>query len=423
MEGIKTEVGAITDNAKANGFWTPDREGVLRKGLPEEANAKGEAIDKMRALHPKLKKLNTIEKRLDGVAPSGLAIWMTAEFWKKEIDLALIEGIYSGKQKRPQAIERIRAVWPELEGEALRKRMEKLASDSQPEWFQKSFWESLDPILLAGLKQGKIEERQAIDKVLRLHPELRIERVWARIRDLRRRNRKAIQPQAGPFPWTEEQEHSLLALCGEVGLKECVSRFQRETGWPRDAIIRKAHKLGLPKKEYQRKQEWSEIDRTFLLVSVRHVPVKRIARQLGRPEKAVWVQIWREGLPAACEEGYSRRELCRKFHVSSATLRGWIHAEWLKDGADRRIPERSVRELLRQHPDLVDWGRLDSEARQWALELSAKEEGASREEVVESNGSRVRPSCPKQLAATGQTQEALEDAGASNLHRTEPSRR
>jgi hypothetical protein len=407
MGEIKAEAGVVTGRSKVDSFWSPKREAVLRTGLPEGPNGKGKAIEKMRTLHPKLKKLNTIEKRLDGVTPIGLAIWMTAEFWKKEIDLALIEGIYAGKKKRPLAIERIRAVWPDLDGEALRERMEMLAFDSQPAWFQKSFWQHLDPILLAGTKQGKIGERQAIDKVLRLYPELRIERVWARIRDLRHRNRKATQPHIGPFPWTEERERRLLVLCGEVGLKDAASVFQQETGWRRDAIIRKAHKLGVPKKEYQRKQEWSEIDRTFLLVSVRHVPVKRIARQLGRPEKSVWVQIWREGLPGAWDEGYSRRELCRKFHVSSATLRGWIRAELLKDGADGRVPERSVRAFLRQHLELLDWNRLDPESREWALELSARDNDADTECLTagltgESRENGVKPSSAKQLAATAQ---------------------
>jgi hypothetical protein len=393
MEDVKAEAGATAAGANEGSFWTLDREDVLRNGLPDESIGKSKAIDRMRALHPKLKKLNTIEKRLEGVAPNGLPVWMTPEFWKKEIDLTLIEGIYGGKAKRRQVIDRIRAVWPELDGEWLSKRMGRLASDSQPAWFQKSFWEGLDPILLAGMRQGKTGERQAIDKVLRLHHELRIERVWARIRDLRRRNRKVSEPRAGPFPWTEEQERHLVALCEELGLKEATSVVQRDTGWPRDAIVRKAHNLGVPKKEYQRKQEWSEIDRTFLLISIRHVPVKRIARQLGRPEKAVWMQIWREGLSGAWEEGYSRRELCRKFHISSATLRGWIRAELLKDGADGRIPERFVRELLRQHPDLVDWDRLDSEARQWILDLFAKQDGADRDWPAEERDvSRVKPS-------------------------------
>src|SRR5579872_4700778 len=119
MEGIKTEVGTVTDTAKGDVFWTPDRENALRKGLPGEPNAKGKAIDRMRALHPKLKKLNTIQKRLDGLASNGLAVWMTPEFWKKEIDLTLIEGIYGGKARRPQAIERIRALWPDIGYEAL----------------------------------------------------------------------------------------------------------------------------------------------------------------------------------------------------------------------------------------------------------------------------------------------------------------
>jgi hypothetical protein len=418
MEGIK-EVGLVTGGTKKNDLWTPEREAILRRALPEEPNAKGKAIDKMRALHPKLKKLNTINKRLDGVSASGLAIWMTAEFWKKEIDLTLIEGIYAGKKNRPQAIERIRALWPELDGEALRERMEKLASDSQPAWFQKSFWQQLDPILAAGIKEGKTAERLAINKVLRLHPELRIERVWARVRDLRRRQ-KGGEPRAGPFPWTEEQEQNLLAVYADAGLKEAVSRLQRETGWPRDAIVRKAHKLGVPTKEYERKQKWSEVDRMFLLASVRHTPVRKIARQLGRPENAVWVQIWREGLPAACEEGYSRRDLCQKFHVSLPTLRLWIHAEWLKNGAGWRIPERSVRAFLHEHPDEVNWDRLDAEARNWALELSARDDDA-KDEVCKSRGSNVTDLSRQQLDATAQNQEALEDADASSRYRTATS--
>jgi hypothetical protein len=366
--------GALAGRGKESAFWTPDREDVLRNRLPNEPDGKSKAIDKLRTLHPKLKKLNTIEKRLDGTALNGLAVWMLPEFWKKEIDLALIEGIHGGRPKRLETIERIRAVWPELETEALLERMEKLAAETQPVWFQKSFWRRLDPILLPAIKLGTIGERKAVDKVIKLYPELRIERVWARIRELRRRKHKIDELQAGPFTWTEELEQHLLALYREMGLKEAVSTFSRERGWPRDAILRKVHKLGVPRKRYEKKQEWSEIDRTFLLLSIRHMPVKRIARQLERREKAVWVQIWREGLAGACEEGYSRRELCRKFHISPATLRGWIRAERLKEGAGGRIPERSVRAFLRQHSELVDWNRLDSDAREWVVELSAKED-------------------------------------------------
>jgi hypothetical protein len=404
MEEVKTKSDALNEDANDNDFWTCEREAVLQAGLPDEPNAKSKAIEKLRALHPKLKKLNTIQKRLDGAAPNGVAIWMTPAFWKKEIDLTLIEGIYGGKVRRPQAIERIRSLWPGFDAEPLLERMEELASESQPSWFQKNFCERLDPILLAGIKQGKIGERKAVDKALRLYPELRIERVWARVRDLRRQSRKAGEPRAGPLVWTKEREERLLALCSEIGLKDAVSTLQRETGWPRDAIVRKAHKLGVPKKQYQRKQEWSEIDRTFLLVSVRHVPVKKIARQLGRPEKAVWVQIWREGLPGAWEEGYSRRELCRRFHVSAATLHGWIRAEFLKDGADGRVPERSVRAFLRYHRELVNWDRLDPESYEWALELCATEEDTETDQAPEESGDNdVNPSSAKQLAATAQS--------------------
>jgi hypothetical protein len=402
MEEVQAEANVPAHGAEKPSFWTPERIDALRRMIPVEPNAKDEAIDKLRALHPKLKKPKAIQKRLDGSTPDGLAIWLTPEFWKREVDLTLIEGIFGGRAKRPQVIQRIQAVFPEFDGEGLRQRMETLAAETQPEWFQKNFWEGLDPILLAGMRQGKAGERKAVDKILREHHELRVERVWARVRELRRQNRKGSEPRAGP--WTNERDERLLALCSEMGLKNAVSVVQRETGWPRDSIVRRVHKLGIPKKQYQRKQEWSEIDRTFLLVSVRHVPVKKIARQLGRPEKAVWVQIWREGLRGAWEEGYSRRELCRKFRVSGATLRGWIRAELMKDGADGRVPERSVREFLRHHRELVDWDRLDPEDRQWTLELCTKDQdGEADGSMEESGGDGVKPSAAKQLAATAQT--------------------
>ena len=422
MEEVKAEADVPVHGAKKSSFWTPERVDVLRKMIPAEQTTKGDAIGKLRALHPKLKKAHAIEKRLDGITRGGVAVWLTPAFWKREIDLTLIEGIYGGKAKRPQAIERIQAVFPEFDAEELRARMETLAAESQPEWFQKNFWEHLDTILLAGMRQGKAEERKAVDKILREHRELRVERVWARVRDLRRQNRKASEPRAGP--WTKEQDERLLAFCSEVGLRDAVSVMQRETGWRRDAIVRRVHKLGVPKKQYQRKQEWSEIDRTFLLVSVRHVPVRKIARQLGRPEKAVWVQIWREGLRGAWEEGYSRRELCRRFHMSGATLRGWIRTELMKDGADGRIPERSVREFLRHHRELVNWDRLDPEDRQWALELCAKDEGEEADgSMEESGGGDVKPSTAKQLGATAQNREAREAGSASSGHHTEASNR
>ena len=402
MEEVKAEAGVPVDGAKKTSFWTPESVDSLRRMIPVEPNAKDEAIDKLRALHPKLKKANAIQKRLDGITRGGLAVWLTPEFWKREIDLTLIEGIYGGKAKRSQAIERIQAVFPEFDAKGLLHRMETLAAESQPAWFQKNLWQHLDPVLLAGMRQGKAGERKAVDKILREHHELRVERVWARVRELRRQKRKGSEPRAGP--WTKEEDERVLALCGEMGLKDAVSVMQRETGWPRDAIVRRVHKLGVPKKQYQTKQEWSEIDRTFLLVSVRHVPVRKIARQLGRPERAVWVQIWREGLRGAWEEGYSRRELCRKFHVSGATLRDWIRAELMKDGADGRVPERSVREFLRHHRELVDWKRLDPEDRQWALELCAKDQDEEADcSMEEGGGEGVKPSTAKQLAATAQT--------------------
>jgi hypothetical protein len=69
-----------------------------------------------------------------------------------------------------------------------------------------------------------------------------------------------------------------------------------------------------------------------------------------------------------------------------------------------RIPERSVRDFLRLHRQLINWELLDPEARQWALELSAKDEDEEPHGSAEEGGwEDVKPSHAKQLAAIAQT--------------------
>src|SRR5262249_35029974 len=139
-----------------------------------------QAVETMRALHPKLN-IETIRKRLEGTDPDHPPSWSNADFWRDEIDLALLDGIHDGSKGQSIALDRIITIWPKLDRDVLRARMEELALDALPEYLREKFWTGeLDRILLEGIRQGKLGERRAVDKILKIRPGLRIEIVWSR---------------------------------------------------------------------------------------------------------------------------------------------------------------------------------------------------------------------------------------------------
>src|SRR5262249_41757843 len=146
-----------------------------------------QALERMRALHPKLN-IETIKKRLDGTGTDHPPGWLNPNFWMDEIDLALLEGIQFGSREQQEAIARIRALWPQLSVEGLTDRMEEVATNDLPAYLCDDFWVGgLDRILLSGLKQGAQGAKAAVNKVLKIRPELRVEVIQRRLRQLARR--------------------------------------------------------------------------------------------------------------------------------------------------------------------------------------------------------------------------------------------
>jgi hypothetical protein len=131
---------------------------------------------------------------------------MTVEFWLGEIDLVLLEGIFSGRAGQTEVIERLCSTWAKLDSRELRNRMEELATTGLPPFLQDDFWqEELDTMLLDGIAAGGPRIRRAVDKVMRLNPDLRVEVIWARVRRLRKQRGKTIGEAfrfRGPPNWT-----------------------------------------------------------------------------------------------------------------------------------------------------------------------------------------------------------------------------
>jgi hypothetical protein len=259
--------------------------------------------------------------------------------------------------------------------------MEELANRGLPAFLRNGFWHDIDPILIVGLKAGGQAVFKAVGKVEREYRELRVEVIWARVRKLRRqvlgKREKGVR-----YKWTNELEQALLARAAVVGLSAAVSEICKKTGWSRAAIVRHAHKFGVPSETRGGRVPWTEADRNFLVQSICHVPVSAIARELGRTENAVWCKIWEEGLRARYEADHSQRELCRKLRVRAPIVRGWVEKGWLKLGRNDRIKDRSLKAFLEKHGDEINWDRAD---RGWIEEVigNAKDDSADDEQAMQ----------------------------------------
>jgi hypothetical protein len=405
------------DSVPAGDAWLPEAETILLKeimGPGSEHLDRNRAERAMRALHPRLKP-NAIERKLAPLTPDGSPQWRAVEFWLREIDFVLLEGVHSGRRGQSEVIERICQTWAELDTKILKERMEELAHRGLPKFLQEDFWheEGIDPILLAGLKAGGQALRQAVGKVQSMQRDLRVEVIWARVRRLRKQSRKKHR-RGLRCAWTKELDQQLFTLSAGLGLSAAVSEIREKTGWSRAAIVRRAHKLGVATGERGDRSPWTEADRNFLAQSIRHVPVKAIARELGRTENAVWCKIWEEGLRAPYEEDYSQRELCRRLHVRAPIVRGWIEKGWLKLGRNGRVKDRSLKAFFQEHGNELNWERVD---RAWVDLVigNAKGEESIDEEAMEC-GQALPDAIPPDPASDSC------DSG-SDVHRTATSRR
>lgn len=439
--------------AQNSAVWASDSAVVLLDGIEASDQGKGLAGARLRALHPlsegKEHHSTDFEKRLrkvfenqsDGHPPQ----WLTLEFWQKEIDNVLVEGIFGRSGSKTSVVNRVHAVWPDLSAAWLFRRMEEVARQGLPQWVQNEFWaEEIDPILLAGLERanrfrreaiakalkaypvlqigavskrvrslrthqnGRLKaasfrqdgpaalgssidatrstdrevwraadsillagvreanqcEREAVDSVLSKFSELRVEAIWARFRRLRYK-----QKRDGPLRWTSELDNHLIRVHGEGGLRAAVSDIQDLTDWPRRAILRRAHQLGLPTEALGDRRRWTMAEFRFALESVNHLSVREIADELERSEKSVWDMVGSRGIPARFQDGCSVRELSAKLHIRRPSIREWIKAGLLHKKRNGRISEDSLQSFLHNHPERINWSMLDEDTTFWISEL------------------------------------------------------
>ena len=350
-------------------FWQHEVDNVLIQGIFARNVTPDEVLERLRSVWPKLS-ISWLGARMEEVARTGLPRWMDQAFWAIEIDPILLSGLRNARQCRCEAVEKLLHAFPAVaDGRADSSCTAQTVPMVLPSKMDQGFGQTeIDPILLSGIRNANRIEREAVDRVLRRFSELRIGTIWARLRLLRER-RKENGHTGPPFRWTAELDEELIRVHEESGLRAAVSGVQSLTGWPRKAILRRAHKLGIPARSLGSRRRWTMVEYRFVIESLNHMSVREIAEQIERSEKAVWDMVGQRGIPARFQDGYTMRELAEKLHVRRLSVQKWVEAGVLHRKRNGRIDEGSLQSFFYAHPETLKWPVFDQDTAFWVSEL------------------------------------------------------
>ena len=389
-------------------FWQHEVDKVLIQGIFARNVTQDEVVQRVRSVWPKLS-ISWLGARMEEVARTGLPRWMDQAFWATEIDPILLSGLRNAGQCQSEAVETVLHAFPQLHvgmiWDRLRRLRKQRTADLQavatafvvandcndrvevgggqadssataqfdrmvpPSGIEQRFWRTeVDPILLRGIRTANRLERETVDRVLRKFSELRIGTIWARLRRLQEQ-RKENGHTGPPFRWTNELDERLIHIHEEAGLSAAVSGVQSLTGWPRKAILRRAHKLGLPTRPLGARRRWTMVEYRFVIESLNHMSVREIAEQIERSEKAVWDMVGQRGIPARFQDGYTMRELAEKLHMRRMSVQKWVEAGLLHRKRNGRIDEGSLQSFFYSHPETLKWPVFDQDTVFWVSEL------------------------------------------------------
>src|SRR5271166_707629 len=141
---------------------------------------------------------------------------------------------------------------------------------------------AIDRLLIAGIKLGPAQKRDAINRVLELVPHWKRLDCWKRINELRRKAKRAA---------FEERHPAKAKKSGEAAARRPFRRL------------------------------WTPADDDRLLNLAGYEPVRRIAQRLDRSVVAVRFRMGALGMSAKVTDGWSLRALQKLLRVGPARLR------------------------------------------------------------------------------------------------------
>jgi hypothetical protein len=227
-------------------------------------------------------------------------------------------------------------------------RVEKATGGFQFRFFSA---EQVDQILRDGANRGGREgSHAAIDRILKLEPEIERSELWRRIRQLKFPAKGARSPRS---IWSAEDEQILFRgyKKGWAGKQEAVRELlKRHPDWRPHVIWKRAATLHLTCRIFKRGQDrshlpWAEHDNEILLNLAGYKTLRTIARMLHRSEAAVRCHLMLLGKSSRVHlEGFSRQGLAADLHLGKKTVQRLI-VEGLLEVRDPRITRESIEDL------------------------------------------------------------------------------
>lgn len=215
---------------------------------------------------------------------------------------------------------------------------------------------------------SKGHERQAIEIVRAFHPEIPENVIWARILYLGLSDR--IRPPYRKHRWCQEDDDILRRNYGRSrgDSHEAIEEIlRRHPEWSRDSVIWRARVLGLSQVEHVPHLRWSPaLDNR--LISLMGCQLDTIAHRLSRSRKSIQARLRRLGYTSDFFGGFKTKDLILDLRVTETTVVHWTQLGWIERKAGR-VTEESLRWLCRNHPEEITFDTLSRDIQNW-LRLS-----------------------------------------------------
>ena len=213
--------------------------------------------------------------------------------------------------------------------------------------------EQVDLILRDGAKRGRAGSHAAIERILKVEPEVNRAELWRRIRHLKYPSRVT---RCRRSVWSVEDDQILSRGYekGWSGKQEAVRELlKRHPDWRPHVIWRRAAKFGLTAGIAKSGQSakalpWSDNEDRTLLDHAGYDRVDVIGTLLDRSANAVRCRLSRLRESGKVSDGYTRKALANFLHVSPRVVLRWIMLGWLKV-RDSRISIPSLETFSKTH--------------------------------------------------------------------------
>jgi len=268
--------------------------------------------------------------------------------------------------------------------------------------------EEIDAILRPVIKAGRREVHDAIEVVLEGWPGRKRGELWVRLRQLRKEERETGRRHA---VWGEEDLTILRTYYaqGRAGARRAVKELHaRHPDWNARVIWHKAARLGISTGSGTIRP-WSREEHGDLLWNAGEKPLGRIARKLGRSEKAVRQMLSSRGATSKVRspKEHNLHGVSKLLGVSDTAVRLWFRNGLFGEPADQkkrrgksqsgpRLTLEAVVAFCVKHPDKVNAEDCDPDLLELIEDRNVRLSGwqGTRQHLVQS---RRCPQCSRAI--------------------------